>query len=48
MPRNHFIKVFPGNEGNLDWVTQEIALGKPYGQVWSDTWPPSWSSSKTW
>ncbi|HTJ54463.1 MAG TPA: RNA polymerase sigma factor RpoD [Nitrosospira sp.] len=33
MPRNHFIKVFPGNEGNLDWVTQEIALGKPYGQA---------------
>ena len=33
MPRNHFIKVFPGNESNLDWVTQEIALGKPYGQA---------------
>ncbi len=33
MPRNHFIKVFPGNEGNLDWVTQEIALGKPYAQA---------------
>ena len=33
MPRNHFIKVFPGNEGNLDWVTQEIALGKPYSQA---------------
>jgi RNA polymerase primary sigma factor len=33
MPRNHFIKVFPGNEGNLDWITQEIALGKPYGQA---------------
>jgi RNA polymerase primary sigma factor len=30
MPRQHFIKVFPGNEGNLDWVEQEIALKKPY------------------
>ncbi|HEY9792496.1 MAG TPA: RNA polymerase sigma factor RpoD, partial [Candidatus Obscuribacterales bacterium] len=30
MPRNHFIKAFPGNESNLDWVAQEIALGKPY------------------
>jgi len=30
MPRQHFIKVFPGNEGNLDWVEQEIALKKGY------------------
>ncbi|HZV61018.1 MAG TPA: RNA polymerase sigma factor RpoD [Methylophilaceae bacterium] len=30
MPRQHFIKVFPGNEGNLDWVEQEIALRKGY------------------
>jgi len=30
MPRQHFIKVFPGNEGNLDWLTDEFALGKPY------------------
>ena len=32
MPRPHFIKVFPGNELNLDWVDQEIeaAAGKPY------------------
>jgi RNA polymerase primary sigma factor len=30
MPRNHFIKTFPGNETNLDWVAQEIAAAKPY------------------
>ncbi len=35
MPRNHFIKVFPGNEGNLDWVAQEVAVGKPYAQALS-------------
>jgi RNA polymerase primary sigma factor len=33
MPRNHFIKNFPGNETNLDWVTQEIETGKPYSQA---------------
>lgn len=33
MPRNHFIKTFPGNETNLDWVAQEIATGKPYSQA---------------
>jgi RNA polymerase primary sigma factor len=32
MPRGHFIKAFPGNESNLDWVAQEVALGKSYGQ----------------
>ncbi len=30
MPRAHFIKVFPGNESNLDWLAGEIATGKPY------------------
>jgi RNA polymerase primary sigma factor len=33
MPRTHFIKAFPGNESNLDWVNQEIAAGKAYGQA---------------
>ena len=34
MPRPHFIKVFPGNELNLDWVDAEIAsAGKTYGQI---------------
>lgn len=32
MPRQHFIKVFPGNEGNLDWVEEELALNKPYAE----------------
>ncbi|BAN36254.1 MAG: RNA polymerase sigma factor RpoD [Gammaproteobacteria bacterium] len=30
MPRTHFIKTFPGNENNLDWVLTEIATKKPY------------------
>jgi RNA polymerase primary sigma factor len=33
MQRNHFIKVFPGNESNLDWVNQEVAAGKPYSEA---------------
>lgn len=33
IPRNHFIKTFPGNETNLDWVAQEIEAGKPYSQA---------------
>ncbi len=30
MPRAHFIKVFPGNEDNLQWVVQELKSKKPY------------------
>jgi RNA polymerase primary sigma factor len=30
MPRAHFIKAFPGNETNVKWVAEEIALGKAY------------------
>ncbi|MDR3220888.1 MAG: RNA polymerase sigma factor RpoD, partial [Candidatus Accumulibacter sp.] len=35
MPRPHFIKIFPGNELNLDWVSQEIEVadGKTYASV---------------
>ncbi|GAB3247344.1 RNA polymerase sigma factor RpoD [Chitinimonas naiadis] len=33
MPREHFIKTFPGNEDNLDWVKNEIASGKPYSAI---------------
>jgi len=33
MPRPHFIKSFPGNEINLEWVEGEIAVAKGYGQV---------------
>jgi RNA polymerase primary sigma factor len=30
MPRQHFIKVFPGNETNLTWLDKEIAAKKAY------------------
>ncbi|WP_227816553.1 RNA polymerase sigma factor RpoD [Nitrogeniibacter aestuarii] len=30
MPRTHFIKRFPGHETNLDWLKEEIALGKNF------------------
>jgi RNA polymerase primary sigma factor len=34
MPRPHFIKVFPGNELNLEWVDSEIAAaGKTYAAI---------------
>ncbi|TDI78148.1 MAG: RNA polymerase sigma factor RpoD [Betaproteobacteria bacterium] len=33
MPSNHFIKVFPGNETNLNWVIQEVAADRSYSQV---------------
>jgi RNA polymerase primary sigma factor len=33
MPRAHFIKAFPGNETNLDWVNEEIASGAGYAET---------------
>src|SRR5690625_1928929 len=33
MPRMHFIKAFPGNETNLDWVIGEIEAGHPYSET---------------
>ncbi len=33
MPRQHFIKVFPGNETNLKWANEEIATGKVYAKA---------------
>jgi len=33
MPRPHFIKAFPGNEDNLQWVAQELKAKKPYGET---------------
>ncbi|MCP5311050.1 MAG: RNA polymerase sigma factor RpoD [Zoogloeaceae bacterium] len=32
MPRSHFIKVFPGQEINLDWLKDEISAGKNYAE----------------
>jgi len=31
MPRTHFIKIFPGNETNMEWLKHEVQSGKPYG-----------------
>ncbi|MDD5250055.1 MAG: RNA polymerase sigma factor RpoD [Rhodocyclaceae bacterium] len=31
MPRPHFIKIFPGNETNMEWLKHEVQAGKPYG-----------------
>jgi RNA polymerase primary sigma factor len=33
MPRAHFIKVFPGNETDLDWVDGEVNSAYPYSAV---------------
>jgi len=33
MPRQHFIKVFPGNEVNMEWLKGEVQSNKPYAQV---------------
>ncbi len=33
MPRPHFIKVFPGNETNMDWLKAEITSGKAYAST---------------
>ncbi|MDP1607112.1 MAG: RNA polymerase sigma factor RpoD, partial [Rhodocyclaceae bacterium] len=33
MPRAHFIKVFPGNETNMEWLKGEVQSGKPYAAV---------------
>ncbi len=33
MPRAHFIKVFPGNEEDLDWVRREMQARKPYSDA---------------
>ncbi len=32
MPRNYFIKAFPGNETNIDWISSEVESGQPYSQ----------------
>ncbi len=33
MPRAHFIKTFPGNEDNLQWVDNELKTKKPYSET---------------
>ncbi|RTZ41080.1 RNA polymerase sigma factor RpoD [Candidimonas sp. SYP-B2681] len=33
MPRAYFIKAFPGNETNLEWVLGEVSGGHPYSET---------------
>ncbi|XZG69474.1 RNA polymerase sigma factor RpoD [Chitinibacteraceae bacterium HSL-7] len=33
MPREHFIKTFPGRETDTEWVAEEIAMGARYSEV---------------
>jgi len=33
MPRGHFIKTFPGNETNLDWVLAEVSAAHAYSGI---------------
>jgi len=33
MPRTYFIKVFPGNEEDLEWVRREMQARKPYSET---------------
>ena len=33
MPRPYFIKTFPENEENLQWVAQELKIKKPYSET---------------
>ncbi|MDO9217655.1 MAG: RNA polymerase sigma factor RpoD [Lacisediminimonas sp.] len=33
MPRSHFIKVFPGNETNLDWIDGEVSAAHSYSGI---------------
>ena len=39
MPRQHFIKSFPGHETDLGWLPHEIALSKPYSLALSRIHP---------
>ncbi len=39
MPRAHFIKVFPGQETNTEWLHREIEQGKPYAEGLSRIYP---------
>jgi RNA polymerase primary sigma factor len=39
MPRAHFIKTFPGNETNLDWIDAEVSANQPYSAVLSRNVP---------
>lgn len=33
IPRAHFIKTFPGNETNMEWVDEEVSANHPYSEI---------------
>jgi len=39
MPRSHFIKVFPGNETDLNWIDQEVKVDTEYSAILSRNIP---------
>ena len=39
IPRAHFIKTFPGNETNMEWVDEEVDAGHPYSEILSRNVP---------
>ncbi len=39
IPRAHFIKTFPGNETNMEWVDEEVGAGHPYSEILSRNVP---------
>ncbi len=39
VPRAHFIKTFPGNETNLEWVDEEVGANHPYSEILSRNVP---------
>jgi RNA polymerase primary sigma factor len=47
MPRPHFIKVFPGNETNLEWLKHEVTGGKPYAATLMRAAPAISKSSRS-
>jgi RNA polymerase primary sigma factor len=39
VPRAHFIRTFPGNETNLNWVDEEVEAAHPYSAILSRNVP---------
>ncbi|MCL2876736.1 MAG: RNA polymerase sigma factor RpoD, partial [Betaproteobacteria bacterium] len=46
MPRQHFLKSFPGHEIDFDWLPHEIALSKPYSLALSRIHPAIFEEQK--
>ncbi len=47
MPRAHFIKVFPGNETNLEWVDGEVNAGHAYSAILGPQHPDDQGTAAT-